>query len=164
MKFKSQSIVAFAAIFVSIATLIVYLYQAHIMQRQQVTSVWPYLQWGFTDTADGVYIHLENKGIGPAIVKKVTLKLDGDEFKSFGKLFEALGDTTFETYTYSTVSNKVLAPGEAIRPFFVKDWRKGEELLEGLRTHSFEYLICYCSVYGDCWSSSGLSVKVCDCD
>lgn len=163
MKFKSESIVAFAAIFVSTATLVVYMYQAHIMQKQQMTSVWPYLQWGFTNTPNGVYIQLENKGIGPAIVNSVSLKMNEQSFINFQKVFEALGDTVAHDYSYSSIGERVIAPGEIIQPFFIGDWRKGEELLKKIRQQSFEFTICYCSVYGDCWTTYGRKVVEGEC-
>ena len=163
MKIKSESIVALAAIFVSIATLFVYLYQAHIMQKQQITSVWPYVQWGYTNSPDGVYIQVENKGIGPAIVKNVTVKMNGESFNSFKEVFEALGDTTSQDYIYSRIGGQVIAPGEKLQPFYIEDWKKGEEHLEKMQQRSFEYTICYCSVYGDCWTTYGRKVVEGEC-
>src|SRR5690606_17168272 len=74
---KTQVAVAFAAIFVSTATLFVYIYQARIMQTQQQVAVWPYVEWLPSWGDHGLYLEVSNKGIGPALVKKVTIKLDG---------------------------------------------------------------------------------------
>src|SRR5688500_3742991 len=82
-RIRSEWVVAATAMTVSILSLAVYIYQAKIMQEQQQTSVWPYIEWTSTiSSSDGFYISVINKGVGPAIVKKSRLTLDGKETNS----------------------------------------------------------------------------------
>jgi hypothetical protein len=166
-RLKPEMIIALCATFVSIATLIVYIYQARvmirqaeIMQSQQHASVWPYLETLTTtvvsdDKPDEAYYELENKGIGPAIVKQVTIKVDGVVMKNNNELFDSMiGKIDTLSVSTTAVKNRVIAAGEKIRVFHIV----GDDLVKRFATafqkKKFEYIICYCSVYNDCWTSN----------
>jgi len=167
-KYRSEWIVATAAMTVSILSLVVYIYQAKIMQEQQQTSVWPYLEWTVTtSTTDGFYISVINKGVGPAIVKKTRLTLDSTETNSvqltrdlFGKKIDSLWAF------YTSVNDRVLAPGEEVRLLHVKDGAHARLVLPSpeLLFRRVTYEITFASIYGDCWTSYGLKVVEGGCD
>jgi hypothetical protein len=166
-RLKPEMIIALCATFVSIATLVVYIYQARvmirqaeIMQSQQHISVWPYIETLITtmvtsDKPDETYYEIENKGIGPAIVKQVTIKVDGVVMKGNNELFETMiGKTDTLSISTTAVKNRVIAPGEKIRAFHII----GDDLVKrfaiAFQKKKFEYIICYCSVYKECWTSN----------
>jgi hypothetical protein len=62
-RINSELIVALSAIFVSIVTLFVYIYQANIMRKQQYASVWPHVIWDMMiSSEEGFYIfHLQQR-------------------------------------------------------------------------------------------------------
>jgi len=93
--FRSEHWVALTAIFVSLATLTVYIYQARLMQRQQHASVWPFVECmpSFYEGVGLQYI-AENKGVGPALIKKVTYTFAGNQTESLDSLFQMV-DSTF---------------------------------------------------------------------
>jgi hypothetical protein len=165
IRLKPEMIIALCATFISIATLIVYIYQARvmirqaeIMQSQQHISVWPYLETLTTtmvlgDKPDEAYYEIENKGIGPAIVKQVTMKVDGVVMKDNNELFDSMiGKTDTLSVSTTAVKNRVIAPGEKIRAFHII----GDDLVKrfaiAFQKKKFEYIICYCSVYNECWT------------
>ncbi len=79
----SDKILSIAAIFISICTLFVFLYQTNLIRKQQYKSVYPYLAFQHygTNTENYKFI-LENKGIGPAIIKSIEVKTtNGELFK-----------------------------------------------------------------------------------
>ena len=162
-KFKSEWIVAGAAIGVSILTMFVYIYQAKIMQEQQHTSVWPYLEWTATmSTTDGFYISVVNKGVGPAIVKKTRLMLDGKETNSTQLVHDLFGDSLW--VFKSRIDERVFAPGEEIRLFHVKDGENKKLIIPEDPMARIKYEIIFVSIYGDCWTSKGLTVEEGGCD
>lgn len=165
-KIKTESIVAFAAIFVSIATLMVYLYQAHIMQKQQHTSVWPYVEWLFNNEKNQFYITVENKGIGPALIKSARLELNGKQMRGNSEFFKVLlGNSNFK-FSNSTVEGRVLSPGEKVELFHIYDSAKAravDSLLRNSSEHEFSLFICYCSVYDDCWTTDGITILESKC-
>lgn len=159
-KQSNEKMVAYAAMFVSLCTLLVYFYQARIMQSQQHASVWPYVEWirSFNEE-EGFYLSVSNKGVGPAIVKQELILLDGEELDGAETLLEkVLGDTVF-SYSYSTINRRVMAPGEQIKRFWIHDAWAAEAFDSLIRQHDFRYEICYCSIYGDCWRTSGITVE-----
>lgn len=163
MKIRSEFIVSFSAIFVSIATLFVYIYQARIMQKQQHTSVLPYVEWLYSNAGDEFLISVENKGIGPAFVKGLTMKLDDQPVGSNSALFKKLLGTTSFSFINSTVDGRVISPGEKIELVHVYDSAQANAidslLLWNNSPHKFSLEICYCSVYNDCWTTDGTHSK-----
>jgi hypothetical protein len=175
-RLKPEMIIALCATFISIATLVVYIYQAgvmirqaEIMQSQQHISVWPYLETLTTtmvsgDKPDEAYYEIENKGIGPAIVKQVTIKVDDVVMKDNNELFDSMiGKTDTLSVSTTAVKNRVIAPGEKIRAFHII----GDELVKrfaiAFQKKKFEYIICYGSVYNDCWITNENDVTESDC-
>jgi hypothetical protein len=71
-----EFIVAATAFCVSVGTLGIYVYQAKVMKEQQHVSVWPYMDWN-TSNVDDYRIEARNKGIGPAIIRKVDMRVGG---------------------------------------------------------------------------------------
>src|SRR5512133_1214051 len=84
---------AVIATLVGLCALCVSAYTAY-MQRQQVrAAVWPILEF---DSANGpIHFILANKGVGPAIIKNVIVKVDGEPVRNWRKALE-----------------KILGPGE----------------------------------------------------
>lgn len=167
MRIKSEVVVAFSAIFVSIATLFVYMYQARIMQNQLHTSVWPYIEWLYSNAENEFVITVENKGIGPAIIKDVTMKLDSAVVGSNSSLFKKLlGHSNFD-FINSTVKGRVILPGEKVEMVHIYDSAAAHAvdslLLWTNSKHTFELVICYCSVYDDCWKTDGTKAIGSDC-
>lgn len=157
--FSREMIVALSANAVSIITLLIFIYQTNLMREQQHISVWPYLEWLPSCCSEefGAYIQVENKGIGPAAVQSVTVRLNGKEMNSVEELFtEAIGHNDFFYYT-STVESRVLAPGEKIKMIAIPDKETAFKVDSTLRRKGLEIEICYCSVYEDCWTCTGTS-------
>lgn len=162
--FKTDVIVAFAAVLISVMTLFVYIYQTRLMREQQHISVWPYLEWYMTKRTDeGFYLSVVNKGVGPAIIKSTSLSLDGKAITTREYLSKLVGKLDTLSIFYNEVNKRVIAPGEEIRLFQIYN----PEISKSLPPNVFartQYEICYCSIYGDCWTSKGLTVVEDECD
>src|SRR3954451_624183 len=80
---------AFIATFVGLCALCVSGYTAY-MQRQQVRAmVWPILE--FVSSNDpNIHLSLANKGVGPAIIRHVTVKVDNQPVKDWIEALERL--------------------------------------------------------------------------
>jgi hypothetical protein len=160
-RIRSEWIVAISAIIISVLSLFVYIYQAKIMQEQQQTAVWPYLEWTVTiSTSQGFYLSVINKGVGPALVKKTRLTLDGKETNSVQLTRDLIGEPKIDSLWafYSRVDERVIAPGEEIRLFHVKDGKSARLVFPQDLSDRITYEITFASIYGDCWTSKGLSV------
>jgi hypothetical protein len=158
-------LVGLCAIFISVATLAVYIYQARIMQSQQHASVWPYIEWS-TSNVGGFYLEVHNKGIGPALIKKAVLKIDGKEVDGLNGLFDVLlGKNRGRTeFIYSYVEGRVMAPGESFKVFQILDSAMAQKIDSLFYARKTEFEICFCSIYNDCWTSKGLKVEESACE
>jgi hypothetical protein len=158
-KIDTGLLVGLAAIFISVATLVVYIYQARIMQNQQHASVWPYVEW-YNSNVGGIYVEVKNKGIGPAIIKNATLRVDGKVIENIDDLFtEMIGEHSNMAFVTSYIGGRVMSPGESFKVFTVTDSAYLYKLDSAFNSRQFEMEICYCSIYNDCWISEGITVK-----
>jgi hypothetical protein len=147
------------ATFIALLAVCVGGYTAY-MQRQQVrAAVWPILEF---DSSNGpIRFSLANKGVGPAIIKHVILKVDDQPMKNWAEVLEKILGPGYHPGEESDMSGRVFAAGESINVFTPHDeaqnaipfdksnplWAK---LDAGRRRITVE--ICYCSTLGECWT------------
>ena len=80
---------AVIATFVGFLALCVSGYTAY-MQRQQVrAAVWPILEYQ-TSNAPDIHFTVANKGVGPAIIKNVIVRVDDQPMKNWAEVLEKL--------------------------------------------------------------------------
>ena len=149
----------FIATFIALLAVCVAGYTAY-MQRQQVrAAVWPILEF---DSSNGpIRFTLANKGVGPAIIKHVILKVDGQPVRNWAEVLEKILGPGYHPGEESDMSGRVFAAGESTSVFTPHDeaqkpiafdksnplWAK----LDGARGH-VTVEICYCSTVGECWT------------
>lgn len=85
--FNADRIVAFTAILISVCALVVSFYEVRIMRTQQEASVWPFVLIGQNYNSEGFAITAMNKGIGPAKIESLILRVDGEPLDSLNQLF-----------------------------------------------------------------------------
>ena len=101
------------ATFIALLAVAVTGYTAY-MQRQQVrAAVWPILEF---DNSNGPDIHFTvgNKGVGPAIIRHVIVKVDGQPVKNWNELLNKLLGPGQHRYSESDITGHVFAPGESM--------------------------------------------------
>jgi len=133
------------------------------MQRQQVrAAVWPILEF---DSSNGpIRFTLANKGVGPAIIKHVILKVDNGPVKNWAEVLEKILGPGYHPGEESDMSGRVFAAGESIAVFTPHDeaqnpipFDKSNPLWAKLDTDRSRVTveICYCSTLGECWTLRG---------
>jgi hypothetical protein len=156
----------FIATFIALLAVCVAGYTAY-MQRQQVrAAVWPILEF---DSSNGPDIHftLSNKGVGPAIIRHVIVKVDDQPVKNWNALLDKLIGQGTHRFSESDMNGHVLAPNESMIVFTPHD-PEGKPLTDRSNPLWMEMNkdrgrisveICYASTLGDCWTLhvSGLS-------
>ena len=149
---------AFVATFIALLAVSVAGYTAY-MQRQQVrAAVWPILEF---DSSNGPNIHftVSNKGVGPAIIKHVSMKVDGQPVKNWNEVLGRLLGPGQHKFSESDISGHVFAAGESMDVFTPRDpdynvltdrlnplWIQLNKDRGRVTTE-----ICYCSTLGECW-------------
>jgi hypothetical protein len=154
---------AIIATLVGLCALCVSGYTAY-MQRQQVRAmVWPILEF---DSSNDPNIHwtLANKGVGPAMIRHVVTKVDGQPVTNWNEVMEKLVGPGKSGYSESDMSGRVLSAGESMTTF--TPWGPDGKPIAYDRSNPFyvqmnkdrerlEVEICYCSTLGDCWTLRG---------
>jgi predicted nucleic acid-binding Zn finger protein len=164
--FRPDFIVALFAVIIGICTMFVYIYQAKIMSKQMHAAAWPYVEANITTSSHLFEINVKNKGVGPAIIKKVGIALDSQKFSDTKSNLDSIaqiltGNRTLLT-SYTNLASRVMSPGDNILFLEVKDSTNVMVLLGALQKHKLQLEICYCSVYDECWLLADGKLEPCD--
>jgi hypothetical protein len=129
-------------------------------------AVWPILKF---DSSNGPDIHftVSNKGVGPAIIRHVIVKVDGQPVKTWNEALDKFFGPGKHRYSESDLTGHVFAAGESMTVFTPHDAdgnaltdrsnRLWVEMNKDRGRVSVE--ICYSSTLGECWTlrASGLA-------
>lgn len=168
LRLNFETVAALAAIVTSLAAVYIAWQETRIMREQQHASVIPILSAGvgISSNEQGepeLRFHLENAGIGPAVIRNVTMRLEDEPLRRWSAFENAVlpeplhGASDFEI---NRVENQVLQAGDAVSVIVV-NWPKTEESQRAISrlyntVVSGEQKIpvleaCYCSVFDRCW-------------
>ncbi len=134
------------------------------MQRQQVrAAVWPILEFDSSNAPD-IHFTLANKGVGPAIIRHVTVRVDGEPVRNWKEVLEKLLGSGEHLGSESDMSGHVFAAGESRTVFTPRDpennplnFDKSNPLWVKMNKERFRVTIeiCYSSTLGECWTLRG---------
>ncbi len=150
---------AVIATLVGLCALCVSAYTAYVQRQQVRAAVWPILEFDSSNAPD-IHFTLANKGVGPAIIRHVIVKVDGQPVRNWREVVEKIlgpGHLTSE----SDMSGYVFAAGESRTVFTPRDpennplnFDKSNPLWVKMNKERFRVTaeICYCSTLGECWT------------
>lgn len=149
-------LIAVCVVFISVASLWVAVRSSQIQQKTLAASVWPYLEIGTSDTTDTggriILFTIKNQGVGPALVRWITLSYHGKIFGDSRSLLQACCSFTGPVIT-TTIHGRVIAAREAVD--FVKILPSSMTAAQFARLDraaaETEHRACYCSVLDECW-------------
>ena len=157
---------AVIATLVGLCALCVSAYTAYVQRQQVRAAVWPILEF---DSSNGpIRFTLANKGVGPAIIKHVILKVDNQPVKNWIEVLDKLMGSEKHRYSESDMSGHVLAANESRTVFTPQDgdgnaitFDKSNPLWIQMNEDRgrISVEICYSSTLGECWilRASGLT-------
>lgn len=157
---NAEKIISFAAIFISLITLFVFIYQTNLMRKQQYLSVLPYLSVGIENGFSPDYkLVLTNNGIGPAFIESVRVKYEGKEYdKDLPSLLLSIdvGFDTLSSVSYSNIyAGRMIPAGERVEILAVdnslEDARLLLKILADLQENGFDFELIYRSIYEEKW-------------
>jgi hypothetical protein len=181
--FAPRTIVATAALCVSLCSMLMTYLQMRSNQKAQEASVLPYVSCGVMhgnmlyDKKEAEYkMTISNDGVGPAFLEAVRIRcgdkiFDGNDFHNAIEWLVTDGDTSqhiADEYTYSSIMKRRLLPAgsniewftQHSRPdayrFLTKKWSK-----EG--ANNFIISICFSDVYGNKWTFEDLDYEIHPC-
>ena len=160
---RADRIVSFSAIFISLLTLCVFVYQTTLIHKQQRMSVLPNLQIGNSGYGSKDFaIVMENTGVGPAIIESVKIQYQGKTFDmdlpSF--LYEHTNKIDSVQLVYSNISPGQLIPaGRKVEILKAtgddENAERFTQALQSLRETDMDMEIIYRSIYEERWILTG---------
>jgi hypothetical protein len=149
---------AVIATLVGLCALCISGYTAHVQRQQVRAAVWPILEF---DSANGpIHFILANKGVGPAIIKNVIVKVDGEPVRNWKEALEKILGPGEHLGSESDMSGRVFAAGESMTVFTPHDpennplnFDKSNPLWVKMNKDRLRVTveICYCSTLDECW-------------
>ncbi len=134
-------------------------YTAYVQRQQVRAAVWPILEF---DSSNGpIRFTVANKGVGPAIIKHVIVKVDDQPVKTWYEAFEKMLGSEKQTGEESDIGGHVFSAGESQNVFTPHDdannpinFDKSNPLWVQLNKdrNRVTVEICYCSTLGECWT------------
>lgn len=157
-RLDSNTIISIAATIVSVCALFLSVYQTVLSRQQQSAAVWPKLVVRNAYFSDGDFyrLNIRNVGIGPAIIKDVSIAQAGKSYRDLNDYINyvitpsAIQDSTF-SLDYSELDvEDVIPQGERRQLIDVKGEKATRLFLEKRR--QFSLIVTYTSIYGEEWS------------
>ena len=156
-KINVSLLLGISAVFLSASALIVSIILTTILREQQNATVWPYIQATFMFTKGAYSFGIENKGVGPAIIKELEYTYNGASYENTKKMYTALFGESYAGVGF-TVTNKnyVVKSGEGIEMLNVN---RPDSLINDIillwESDAVNLKITYSDVYGNCWQLDG---------
>jgi hypothetical protein len=147
--------IAIGALVVSAIAMLSSIMQVNLQRSQERALVWPHVSARPSYTAEGFAFVARNKGLGPALVRRVELLVDGQAVQGWNGVLDAvLGPGHgygWERISVNDLEDGILGAGETVSLFHIGwDERTREALGEGSRV---SVKLCYCSFLQECWIS-----------
>jgi hypothetical protein len=134
--------------------------QTHVLEEQLGAQVWPYV--GVSETIDNatVTVSLGNDGLGPAVLRSLTVRVDGSAKASMiDALHAVLGShlvkrkpsgEKMRVAVNGTAPGGVLRPGESTSLLTLTSKTFAQPFVRA--EARIDYAVCYCAIVpGQCW-------------
>ena len=153
---------AVIATLVGFCALCVSAYTAYVQRQQVRAAVWPILE--FDSSNAPIHFILANKGVGPAIIRHVVVRVDGKPVRNWKEALERILGPGEHLGSESDMSGRVFAAGESMTVFTPRDaennplnFDRSNPLWVKLNKDRGRVTveICYSSTLGECWTLRG---------
>ena len=149
-------------ILLSICAITLTVVQSMATRRHARLSVQPRLEWRIDadDRAGMLTVSLANVGLGPAILKTVSILIDGQprpltDLQTCEEISRQVGRPadTFDTYCLVQSSERVVRAGDTLELYRSQPAPEhaGDHASPGVDYRRFGVAGTYCSFYEDCW-------------
>lgn len=160
---NSDKIISLCAMFISICTLIVFVYQTSLVRKQQYMSVFPHVMVGHVSFATKNYqLILVNQGIGPAILKDIRViykdKVFEGDLAQFLEITQHVNTDSIDFYYSNIVRDMLIPANEQVVLLGNKGTQiNGKHLFDILHDENLRFELEYESIYGERWKIEDIS-------
>jgi hypothetical protein len=165
-----ELIISFVAVAIAIAAVVVAFYETRLMREQASLSVKPSV-WLETnsstsnqdDETDSEFeFIIKNRGLGPASLEYFTVRREGKYIRFWQEWLsnvplEGDDEKSIRGISHTSVPQKYVLPnGDELQVISI---RAPSDLIRRISSASdqYEFTICACSFYNECWISQGLN-------
>jgi hypothetical protein len=150
----TDRIMSVSAIVAALAAVLVAAYEARINREYQRISVWPRLSQFDSFVPDQPYTRsVSNVGMGPAMVRSVEIRVDGNICRTWPKIIEALLKRPIPNTVISSLHNgSVIVPNKDIQVLKIPAGADARAFWEASQER-LSIRVCYSSLYGESWIS-----------
>ena len=156
---KPEMIIAISALFVSLVTVVISVYSAHIDRTYSRASVWPRVEIFRSFGKDFFEYSVTNNGTGPALIKYAKIKSNNKIIHYWIDIPE------MDNIIQSHIGTRILPSLATIKPI-ASTGSVSMEISKIDANISIE--LCYCSIYQECWVTNRENkpqpVEVCTID
>lgn len=154
-----------SALFVSLISILIAYHHGHVMQdlvrqneRLVAANSLPFLQLYSNTSPQKTELFIANAGIGPGEIKAAQVLVNGKPVKDIeGLLKECCGSPDRRGVAKSSVRGLMIRPGDSVK-YVIVNAAEAPMINRRLRMlydqRKIETRICYCSVFGECWTRS----------
>jgi hypothetical protein len=163
-RFRLDFVIAIGALLISSVAALASVYQSRVVAQQFSATVWPYVSIDTTNSPSLIEMDIRNDGLGPAIVRSVTMTYDGKPQPSLEAIFALLrrdprsraailaahrAGAKISVTTSTPTTGLVIAANT--QHTIVR--MEGAVLVQQFRPRfeRFGLSLCYCSLTGACW-------------
>lgn len=166
-------IVPIAALFVSVISIWIAYHHGQVMkelveqnERLVQANSLPYLELNnnrtMAEPGSGdkprIFFSAINRGVGPAQIRSVQVSVDGRPVRSSRELVEACCGKLTQVIGSSTLSGRMIQPGQEVRYIEITPTPAGQDQAEAVFNAFLRgrvvATVCYCSVFDECWKLS----------
>ncbi len=155
LRWSPEVVLSLLSLLISLCSVAFTIVQTEIMQSQQKASVWPYLEIRPRIVQNVFFLEVQNKGVGPAIVRKVEFGYRGKIYDNFEQVAQRIVNDSTMDYS-NTLRNPirkyVFSASEKVNVFEANDVRHATKLIYS--TADIKINIRYASIYGDEWETN----------
>ena len=111
-KSRIEKLANYSVVVIALSALIVSIWQVKLFQNHNKLTVKPYLDSHVILEDSVMLVSFSNKGLGPAIVEKMSYEINGKEYATIYDLLHSSGEQENILRTYNYPKNSVLSSGE----------------------------------------------------
>ncbi|GGW76405.1 hypothetical protein [Alteromonas halophila] len=145
-----EMLVALSAIVTSVVAVVVSIYSAYVDRSYARASVWPSIMIAQSHLGSHLKYVVINQGTGPALIKYARIGTSSNYYPTWRALITDAGFAN-ASYTQAHISSGVVRASQEIVAFETRN----EDLITALDNVLVNAEICYCSIYEECWISTG---------
>jgi len=103
---------------------------------------------------------VENKGVGPAIIKYAVVRVDGKPQRTWKEAMTRLLGADPGPFNVDALLHRVMAPNDNFAAFEIASPDTAFKIVQQARKGRLSGEICFCSLLETCWLASTSSAKL----